>query len=64
MAGRGRPGSAPQTAKREAYARLIACGVSNLQACRMVGINARTGKRWRHGRTITSSSRRRLHYPR
>ncbi len=63
MAGRGRPGSAPQTDKREAYARLIASGVSSLQACRMVGINPRTGKRWRHGRTITSSSGRRLHYP-
>jgi transposase, IS30 family len=63
MAGRGRPGSAPQTDKREAYARLIASGVSNLQACRLVGINPRTGKRWRHGRTVTSSSGRRLHYP-
>jgi transposase, IS30 family len=29
----------------------------------MVGINPRTGKRWRHGRTITSGSGRRLHYP-
>jgi hypothetical protein len=63
VAGRGRPGSAPQTGKREAYARLIEAGVSSLQACRMVGINPRTGKRWRHGRTITSSSGRRLHYP-
>jgi transposase, IS30 family len=62
MAGRGLPGAAPQTAKREAYARLIAAGVSNLRACRMVGINPRTGKRWRHGRTITSGSGRRLHY--
>ena len=43
--------------------RLIAAGVSSLQACRMVGINPRTGKRWRHGRTITSSGGRRLHYP-
>jgi IS30 family transposase len=41
---------------------LIAAGVSNLQACKMVGINPRTGKRWRHGRTITSSRGRRLHY--
>jgi hypothetical protein len=43
MAGRGRPGSVPQTDKREAYARLIAAGVSNLLACRMVGINPRAG---------------------
>jgi transposase, IS30 family len=61
--GRGRPGVAPQTAKREQYARLIAQGVSSVQACRIVGVNPRTGKRWRHGRTITSSSGRRLHYP-
>jgi IS30 family transposase len=62
MAGRGRPGPAPQTAKREQYAALIARGVSFSEACRIVGINRRTGKRWRHGRTITSSSGRRLHY--
>jgi transposase, IS30 family len=60
--GKGRPGPAPQTAKREQFAALIARGVSNLEACRIVGINRRTGKRWRHGRTITSSSGRRLHY--
>lgn len=58
----GRPGPAPQAAKRKEFARLIARGVSNAQACRVVGINIRTGKRWRHGRTITSSSGRRLHY--
>jgi hypothetical protein len=29
----------------------------------MVGINPRTRKRLRHGRTITSSGGRRLHYP-
>src|SRR5258705_3641311 len=63
MAGRGRPGVAPQTAKREQYAALIARGVSNSEACRIVGINRRTGKRWRHGRTVISSSGRRLHYP-
>jgi len=59
----GRPGPAPQTAKREWFTRLIARGVSNAEACRVVGVNPRTGKRWRHGRTITSSSGRRLQYP-
>jgi IS30 family transposase len=59
----GRPGPAPQTAKREWFARLIARGVSTAEACRIIGINPRTGKRWRHGRTITGSSGRRLHYP-
>jgi len=59
----GRPGPAPQVEKREQFARLIARGVSNAEACRIVGINLRTGKRWRHGRTVTGSSGRRLHYP-
>lgn len=61
--GPGRPGAAPQTAKREWFARLIARGVPNAEACRIVGINRRTGTRWRHGREITSISGRRLHYP-
>lgn len=39
----GRPGPAPQTEKREWFARLIAQGVSNSQACRIVGVNRRTG---------------------
>jgi IS30 family transposase len=52
----------PQTAKREQYAALIARGVSYSEACRIVGINRRTGKRWRLGRSILSSSGRRLHY--
>jgi IS30 family transposase len=59
----GRPGPAPQTVKRQEFARLIARGVSNNEACRVVGINPRTGKGWRHGRAIVSSSGRRLHYP-
>ena len=59
----GRPGAAPQTAKREWFTRLIAQGISNADACRIVGVNPRTGKRWRRGRTITSSGGRSLHYP-
>lgn len=59
----GRRGPAPQTGKREEFARLIARGVSNAEACRIVGINRRTGKRWRHGRTITTSSGEQRHYP-
>jgi Helix-turn-helix domain len=61
--GHARPGPAPQTEKREWFARLIAGGVSNAEACRIVGVNPRTGKRWRHGRTITSGRGVRLHYP-
>ena len=48
--------------KREQWARLIAWGVSNSEACRIVGINVRTSKRWRHGRTVTTADGRRLHY--
>jgi IS30 family transposase len=59
---RGRPGVGPQTEKREHWARLVARGVSNSEACRIVGINVRTGKRWRHGRTVTTSDGRSLHY--
>jgi IS30 family transposase len=59
MAGRGWP----EVAKRELYAALIARGVSSAEACRIVGVNRRTGKRWRHGRTVTSSNGRPLHYP-
>ena len=63
MAGRGRPGRAPDSGKRERFARLIARGVGNAEACRIVGVHLKTGKRWRLGRTITSSGGRRVHYP-
>lgn len=36
--------------EREAYFRLMEQGYSNLEACRIVGINRRTGKVWRNGR--------------
>ena len=60
--GRRGPGALPQVEKREQYARLIAQGYNNSEACRIVEINRRTGKRWRHGRTITASDGRKLHY--
>jgi transposase, IS30 family len=61
--GRRGPGALPQTEKREQFARLIAQGYNNSEACRIVGINRRTGKRWRHGRAITTRDGRKLHYP-
>jgi IS30 family transposase len=42
--------------KRALYARLIARGVNNSEACRLVGINRKTGTRWRYGRTIHNSA--------
>ena len=56
------PGPAPQVEKREEFVRLIARGVPNAEACRIVGINRRTGTRWRFGRTITGSGEQPLHY--
>jgi hypothetical protein len=53
----GRRGPSPDHAKREAFAKLIAEGVPSARACRMVGINPRTGKRWRNGRRIPSGGR-------
>ena len=53
----GRRGPEPDQAKRDAFARLISEGVPSLRASRMVGINPRTGKRWRNGRRITSGGR-------
>jgi transposase, IS30 family len=49
--------------KQEWFVRLIAQGVSNSQACRVVGINRRTGTRWRYGRTILNKTGEPVHYP-
>ena len=60
---RGRKrGAEPLTAQREAFVRLIAGGVSNAEACRVVGVHRRTGTRWRLGCTVISSSGSELHY--
>jgi len=50
-------------AQRREFAGSIAKGVSNSEACRLVGVNRRTGTRWRYGRTVTYSSGDELHYP-
>ena len=49
--------------KQEWFARLIAQGMSNSEACRIVGINRRTGTRWRYGRTILNTAGEAVHYP-
>lgn len=36
--------------ERETYFLLMQQGLSNNQACRIVGMNAKTGRRWRNGR--------------
>jgi IS30 family transposase len=49
--------------KQEWFARLIGQGVSNSEACRTVGINRRTGTRWRYGRKILNTAGEAVHYP-
>lgn len=40
--------------ERRVYLLLMQQGVSSAEACRIVGINSRTGKRWRNGRAPSS----------
>lgn len=51
------------TAKQERFVRLIARGVGNSEACRRVGINRRTGTRWRYGRTVLNRAVEQVHSP-
>ncbi|MFB8030620.1 IS30 family transposase, partial [Streptomyces sp. NPDC055990] len=43
--------------ERETYFQLMQQGLSNNQACRIVGINAKTGRRWRNGRSADTKRR-------
>ena len=58
---RKRAGFQAETQQR--YLQLIAQGVSNSEACRLVGINRKTGTRWRYGRSVRNSVGEVLHYP-
>jgi IS30 family transposase len=58
----GLAGRPPLAAKREQFGRLIARGVGSAEACRIVGVHPKTGKRWRLGRVMTGSSGARRHY--
>jgi IS30 family transposase len=62
-AGRKVPGPSPLTRQRQEYTRLIARGVSNAEACRLVGVNRRTGTRWRYGRTVPTRAGGEREYP-
>lgn len=53
----GRRGPKPDYAKREAFVKLMAEGVSVSQAARTLGISRHTAKVWRHGRRIKSGGR-------
>lgn len=56
-------GVEPLVEQRELFVSLIAAGMSNSAACRQVGVNRKTGTRWRYGRSIPSASGGLLHYP-
>jgi transposase, IS30 family len=47
-----KPGPMPLTAKRDLYVQLMSQGLSNSDACRQVGVNRKTGQRWRLGRVV------------
>ncbi|GBE68340.1 IS30 family transposase [Mycobacterium sp. MFM001] len=49
--------------KREWFGQLIAQGVGHCEACRIVGVNRRTGTRWRYGRTVLNKAGEAVHYP-
>ncbi len=51
------------TEKQDRFSRLIAQGMSNSEACRVVGVNRRTGTRWRYGRTVRNTAGEPVHYP-
>ena len=42
-------------AKRELYIALMAQGTNNAAACRLVGVNRRTGTRWSKGRHLVTA---------
>jgi IS30 family transposase len=56
------PKGGVQAEKQQQYVRLIAQGVNNAEACRMVGINRKTGNRWRYGRSLRNSTGVLVHY--
>ena len=58
----GRPWPEPLSAERDLYRQLMAQGMGNSQACRVIGINRRTGTRWRYGRTVDARDGRAPHH--
>lgn len=63
MRERRRRAGGVQAEKQQRYLLLIAQGVNNSVACRLVGINRKTGNRWRYGRSVRNSVGELLHYP-
>ena len=53
------PGPSARVVERERFMALIGRGISNAEACRIVGVNRRTGTRWSHGACLTGCRWRR-----
>jgi transposase, IS30 family len=49
--------------KQQRYLQLIAQGVNNSEACRLVGVDRKTGNRWRYGRRVRNSAGAVVIYP-
>lgn len=55
---RGKPqGRRALVREREEYFRLMDQGLTSVEACKIVGINYRTGKRWRNGRAASGKQK-------
>lgn len=52
-----------QAEKQQRYLQLIAQGINNSEACRLVGIDRKTGNRWRYGRKVRNSAGALVIYP-
>ncbi|MBV9811642.1 MAG: IS30 family transposase [Acetobacteraceae bacterium] len=52
-----------QAEKQQRYGQLIGQGVDNSEACRLVGIDRKTGNRWRYGRQVRNSAGALVIYP-
>ncbi len=57
------PGAQPLTSQRERYLALMRQGFGNAEASRIVGVNRKTGHRWRYGRVVTTRTGETRTYP-
>jgi transposase, IS30 family len=57
------PAGVVQAEKQQRYVQLISRGINNSEACRLVGIDRKTGNRWRYGRRVRNSAGALVIYP-
>src|SRR6187200_269220 len=57
------PAGGVQAEKQRRYVQLIAHGLGNSEARRVVGIDRKTGNRWRYGRKVRNSAGALVIYP-